>query len=68
MQVVVSPERHSSVITFRNRASSTDDNGRARLSAFQHVEGARVHKDLFKPYNLPNGRQVRELLVWAYLS
>jgi hypothetical protein len=57
LNVIMSPQRGRTLISFANRASLSNDRQRPRLAMFAHEEGSRVHCGLYQPFQLPSGRQ-----------
>ncbi|KAK9825957.1 hypothetical protein WJX74_001162 [Apatococcus lobatus] len=58
VDVVMSPERSRTLISFRDKSFTTGDPTiRPHLTIFEHSQGARVYENLFPSYQLPNGKK-----------
>jgi hypothetical protein len=56
LNVVMSPQRGRTTMSFADRVAPSNDDQRPKLTMFAHLEGSRVHKGLYEPFQLPNGR------------
>ena len=58
MKVVMAPQRARTTINFNEQPGSHADDGMVpRLTMFEHIPGAKVFKDMFPDYHLPNGKK-----------
>lgn len=56
LDVVISPQRGSTTMSFNPKDTLTDNNNKPSLTLFAHEPGSRIHKGLFPTYQMPNGQ------------